>query len=64
MSDLEDENSSLEDENSLLSSNLDQANQNIEEMNSAIEDAKWNAWGTYDDMGNVLDDLQEGEVVY
>lgn len=36
---------------------LFEANNNIENLNNQIEDAKYNAWATYDEMGEALDNL-------
>lgn len=42
---------------------LNQANENIEEANSIIEDAQYNAWSSYDDMGDALDNLYTVDTV-
>ncbi len=42
---------------------LEQANTNIEDINGVINDAKSTAWGTYQEMGEALDGLEEVEVV-
>ncbi len=36
---------------------LEQANENIDEANSIIEDAQGYAWSSYEEMGDVLDNL-------
>ena len=36
---------------------LEQANENIDEANSIIEDAQGYAWSSYEEMGDILDNL-------
>lgn len=36
---------------------LNKANDNIEELNYIIEEAQGHAWGSYEEMGEALDDL-------
>ena len=68
---LKEENANLEDENYSLQQDVydcdiavDEANNNIEEVNSNIENAKFETWGTYEDMGYALDELNTVDTVY
>ena len=42
---------------------LEQANENIDEANSIIEDAQGYAWSSYEEMGDVLDNLTTVDTV-
>jgi hypothetical protein len=44
-------------------SSLERAISNVEEANNQISDAQSNAWSSYDEMGDALDNLYEVEEV-
>ena len=54
---LKKDNALLRDKIEDYQSALGEANNNIEEANSIIEEAQSYAWSSYDDMGDVLDNL-------
>ena len=64
INDLRSDNQQLEDELADSQYSLEQANSNIEEANSSIEEAQGSAWGTYEEMGEALDNLTTVETVY
>ena len=54
---LKEKNSTLTDQLNAYEYALNQANENIDEANSAIEDAQSYAWSSYEEMGDILDNL-------
>lgn len=60
---LKEENSALVDEVDEYQYALERANENIEEANSNIEDARNYAWSTYDEMGDILDNLDTVDTI-
>lgn len=60
---LEDRISSLESRLEKYQYALEEANSNIEDANSIIEEAQSYAWSSYNDMGDVLDNLSTVETV-
>ena len=49
---------SCEDKVYKLESQLEKYKSALEEVNNNIEDAKSSAWGSYDEMGEALDNLE------
>ncbi|MFZ2205453.1 MAG: hypothetical protein WAV23_02595 [Minisyncoccia bacterium] len=60
---LEDRISSQESQLEEYQYALEEANNNIEDANSIIEEARDYAWSSYEDMGNVLDNLSTVDTV-
>lgn len=60
---LEEKNSVLTDHVSAYQYALNEANENIDEANSIIEDAQGYAWSSYEEMGDVLDNLTTVDTV-
>lgn len=60
---LESKIQNLEDQNIEYQSSLEEANNNIEEANEQIEEAQSNAWSSYYEMGEALDNLTTVDTV-
>lgn len=57
------DNAILQDQLDEYQSALNEANDNIDSANSMIEEAQGYAWSSYDEMGDILDNLSTVDTV-
>lgn len=54
---LQSENEDLQSENNNLQDQVSEYDDALQEANDLIENAQYQAWSSYEEMGNALDDL-------